>query len=128
MRNTAKLLSTVASVAALLGSLTMVAAPTATAADEQKKLTPVEEGKKIAFDRKKGNCLACHQIEDGALPGNMGPPLVAMKARFPNKDRLRAQIHDPTQFNPGSAMPPFGKHKILSEDEVNKVVEYIHTL
>ena len=62
------------------------------------------------------------------MPGNIGPPLVAMKARFPSKDRLRAQIYDPTQFNPGSAMPPFGKHKILTEDELNKVVEYVHTL
>lgn len=127
MRHTAKLLSTVASVAVLFGSLAMATAPSATAQDE-KKLTPVEEGKKIAFDRKKGNCLACHQIEDGALPGNSGPPLVAMKARFPNKDRLRQQIYDPTQFNPGSFMPPFGKHKILTEDELNKVVEYVHTL
>ena len=129
MRNTAKLISTAASVAALLGSMA-IASTGAMAAEHEsdKKMTPVEEGKKIAFDRKKGNCLACHQIEDGSLPGNIGPPLVAMKARFPDKAKLRAQISDPTQSNPGTAMPPFGKNKILSDDEIDKIVEYIYTL
>ena len=27
----------------------------------------VQEGKKLTFDRKKGNCLACHMIDDGEL-------------------------------------------------------------
>ena len=44
----------------------------------------IAEGK-VTFDRKKGNCLACHMIEDGELAGNNGPPLVAMKARFPKE-------------------------------------------
>lgn len=127
MRNTAKLISTAASVAALLGSMAF-ASTGALAAEEKKNMTPVEEGKKIAFDRKKGNCLACHQIEEGALPGNIGPPLVAMKARFPDKAKLREQIADPTKANPGTAMPPFGKHNILSSDEIDKIVEYVYTL
>ena len=37
----------------------------------------IAEGKKLAFDRKKGNCLACHMIDDGELAGNSGPPLIA---------------------------------------------------
>jgi len=88
----------------------------------------VEEGKSIAFNRKKGNCLACHAIEGGALPGNIGPPLVNMKQRYPNKAKLRSQIWDATENNPNSIMPPFGKHQILSSDEVNKVVEFVHSL
>ena len=36
----------------------------------------VAEGKKLTFDRKKGNCLACHMIEDGELAGNNGPALL----------------------------------------------------
>jgi sulfur-oxidizing protein SoxX len=86
------------------------------------------EGKKIAFDRQKGNCLACHQMADGEYPGNIGPPLIAMQARFPDKARLRAQIWDPTISNPNSIMPPFGLHGILSEDEIDKVVEFVHSL
>lgn len=86
------------------------------------------EGKKIAFNRTKGNCLACHMIEDGELPGNAGPPLLAMQQRFPDKRKLREQIWDPTVRNPQSMMPPFGKHGILTEDELDKVVDYIYSL
>lgn len=52
----------------------------------------IDAGKKITFDRKKGNCLACHQIDGGNLAGNVGPPLVAMKSRFPDKAKLHMQI------------------------------------
>ena len=88
----------------------------------------LEQGKKVAFDRKKGNCLSCHMIAGGQLPGNIGPPLIAMKARFPNKADLRAQIWDSTEKNPNSIMPPFGKHRILTEKEVDLVTEFIHSL
>jgi sulfur-oxidizing protein SoxX len=88
----------------------------------------LEEGKQIAFDRKKGNCLACHMMEGGSYPGNIAPPLIAMKGRYPNKDALRKQIWDPTVNNPESSMPPFGKHEILSKSELDKVVEFIWSL
>lgn len=88
----------------------------------------ISDGKKVAFDRKKGNCLACHMISGGSLPGNIGPPLIAMKARFPDKAALRAQIWDPTVKNPNTIMPPFGKHKILTDKEVDLITEFIHSL
>jgi len=108
--------------AALLLLVTLVGGISIASADA------VAEGKKVAFDRKKGNCLACHMIDDGALPGNIGPPLIAMKARFPDKGALRAQIWDPTVANPNTIMPPFGKHRVLTEKEVDLVTEYIYTL
>jgi len=88
----------------------------------------IDDGKKLTFDRKKGNCLACHMIEDGELAGNNGPPLIAMQARFPKKQDLFDQIWDPTKKNPNSFMPPFGKHGILTKNEINKIVEYLYTL
>lgn len=88
----------------------------------------VAEGRAIALGRTKGNCLACHMIEDGESPGNIGPPLLAMKARYPDKAKLRAQIWDPTAVNPESAMVPFGRMQVLTEAEIDKVVEYIWTL
>lgn len=88
----------------------------------------VAEGKAIATDRKKGNCMSCHMMGDATLPGNIGPPLVAMKARFPDKAKLREQVWDATKANPHSLMPPFGKHRILSEGDIDKIVEYILTL
>ena len=88
----------------------------------------IEEGRKIALDRRKGNCMACHVMAGVTLPGNIGPPLVAMKARFPDKAKLRVQIWDASKINPRSLMPPFGRHDILTEDEIDKVVEFVHSL
>jgi len=127
MRKTAKIISTATAIAALMGSLSLAPVNSALAA-EKKAMTPVQKGKKLAFHKKKGNCLACHQITGGTMAGNMGPPLVAMKARFPDKAKLRAQIWDATKANPNTAMPPFGRHKILSEKDIDLIVEYIHTL
>ena len=97
---------------------------------EPKAVDPaiIEQGKQIAFGRSKGNCLACHMIEDGESPGNIGPPLLAMKARYPDKAKLRAQIWDSTAVNPESAMVPFGRMKVLTDEEIDKVVEYVWTL
>ena len=92
----------------------------------------IAAGNEIAFRRSGeigvGNCLACHAIAGGESPGNMGPPLVAIQARFPDRDRLRRQIHDATEFNPISAMPPFGRHGILTEEEIELVIDFLYTL
>jgi sulfur-oxidizing protein SoxX len=88
----------------------------------------VAEGKKLAMERNKGNCLACHVIEDGKLPGNVGPPLLAMKVRFPSREVLKEQICDATLRNPNSRMPPFCRHGILTENEVEMIVDYLYTL
>ena len=88
----------------------------------------IEKGKEVAFDRKKGNCLACHMIDDGSLPGNQGPPLVSMQARFPDKAVLRAQIYNPLEKNPNSIMPPFGLHNVISDSDIDAIVEYLYTL
>ena len=122
MRKTAKLISTTTSAAVLLGCLALAPATSAVAA------SAVAEGKKLAFNKKKGNCLACHSIKGGKLAGDIGPPLIAMKARFPDKAKMRAQIWDSTRNNPNTSMPPFGRHKILSESDINKITEYIYTL
>ena len=87
-------------------------------------------GKALVFGQAKGNCLSCHGLPGlGAeLTGNAGPPLIAMQARFPDKSVLRAKIWDATASNPASFMPPFGKHGILGEEEINQVVEFVHGL
>lgn len=88
----------------------------------------VAEGKKLAFDRKLGNCLACHMVGDGVSPGNIGPPLIAMQARFPDRAVLTAQIYDATVKNPKTIMPPFGKHQMLTDEQIDKIVTYLYTL
>ncbi len=86
------------------------------------------KGKELAWNRKKGNCLACHMMKDGVSPGDIGPPLVAMKARYPDRQKLFNQIYDATKTNAETRMPPFGKHKILSNAEINAVIDYLYTL
>ncbi len=88
----------------------------------------IREGKELAFDRKKGNCLGCHMIHDGVSPGNLGPPLLMMRDRFPSKGALRAQIRDPAVLNPDTLMPLFGRYKILSDAEIDKIVEYLWSI
>lgn len=85
-------------------------------------------GKALVTERSKGNCLACHVIEEGALPGNLGPPLVLMKARFPDREELLNQIYDASSKDRHSRMPPFGRHGILTTQEIEQIVDYLYTL
>lgn len=86
------------------------------------------KGKQLAFDRSKGNCLACHAIADGELPGTIAPPLMNMRERYPDAADLRAQIADASVRNPRTSMPPFARHRILTDDEIDSIVEYLYTL
>lgn len=91
----------------------------------------VESGKALSFNREKGNCLACHgfpSLADAEQTGNSGPPMIAMQARYPDRKVLRDKIWDATAFHPRSFMPPFGKHGVLSEEEIDKVVDFLHGL
>jgi L-cysteine S-thiosulfotransferase len=86
-------------------------------------------GREIAHDVFRGNCLACHQIpgDRGAVSlADIGPVLSHMRQRFPNRAMLRAQIWDSTVRNPLTVMPPFGRHKVLTEEEIDAVVDYIY--
>jgi len=113
----------------VVSSLAMIAALSVTAPLAQAgEHSALEKGQQLAFDRKKGNCLACHFIEGGNSPGHIGPGLVGMKARFPDKAKLRAQIWDASVANPNTMMPPFGLHNALSDDEVDLITDYIYTL
>jgi sulfur-oxidizing protein SoxX len=88
----------------------------------------IAEGQKLAFDRGKGNCLTCHIIKGGDLPGTIGPELIDIKKKYPNRDELVAIVSDETKRNPLTVMPPFGRNRILTEKEINAVVDFLQTL
>ena len=97
-------------------------------ADTAQAQSAVDEGRKLAFDRGKGNCLTCHAIKGGDLPGTIGPELVDIKSKYPKREDLVAILHDETQRNPLTVMPPFGRNRILTEKEINAVVDFLQTL
>ena len=105
--------------ACLLVTLAMSLVAAMVVADDR-----VAQGKILTMDRAKGNCLACHLIDDGELPGTIGPPLLAMKVRFPDREALENQICDATVRNNNSRMPPFCRHGILTREEVGLIVDY----
>ena len=86
------------------------------------------EGQKLAFDRGKGNCLTCHAIKGGEYPGTIGPELTDINSKYPNRDELVAILNDETKRNPLTVMPPFGRNRILTEKEINAIVDFLQTL
>jgi sulfur-oxidizing protein SoxX len=89
----------------------------------------IAAGRDIAHDVYLGNCLACHRIPGDPAAVSMatiGPPIMDMRKRYPDRAALRAQIWDASQRNPRTVMPPFGKHGVLSEREIDLVVDYIY--
>ncbi|UVO29811.1 sulfur oxidation c-type cytochrome SoxX [Bradyrhizobium arachidis] len=86
------------------------------------------DGQKLAFDRSKGNCLTCHVIKGGDLPGSIGPELKDIKAKYPDRNELVAIVSDEPKRNPQSVMPPFGRNRILTEQEINAIVDFLQTL
>ena len=88
----------------------------------------IAEGRKLAFDRGKGNCLTCHDIKGGDLPGTIGPPLKDIKSKYPDRNELVAILSDETRRNPLTVMPPFGRNRILTETEINAIVDFLQTL
>ena len=88
----------------------------------------VAEGQKLAFDRGKGNCLTCHEIKGGDLPGTIGPALKDIKSKYPDRNDLVAILYDETKRNPQTVMPPFGRNRILTDQEINAIVDFLQTL
>ncbi|MBL4682073.1 MAG: sulfur oxidation c-type cytochrome SoxX [Pseudomonadales bacterium] len=88
----------------------------------------IKQGQAIAYDRNAGNCLSCHLVLGAELPGNVGPPLIQMKLRYPDRNVLASQISDAALTNPNTVMPPYGRHNILTEKEIELVVDFVHSI
>ena len=100
-------------------------------ASGQPAASRVEQGRALAHDFNKGNCLACHAAprdQSAVTLADIAPPLAMMAERFPDRDALRRQIWDATQRNPNTVMPPFGKHRILTGEEIELIIDYLYTL
>ena len=89
------------------------------------------DGRQLFLDARKGGCAACHPVPgDTSATGKsrIGPDLAGIKARYPDRAQLREVIWDLSGRLPGTIMPPYGKHRILTEAEIDAVVRYLETL
>jgi sulfur-oxidizing protein SoxX len=121
---------------AILGALLLQGcktAPTTTAAAPAAEVK--KEAKVIEMDPVKimtnpniGNCTACHAIpaDPKLVAGDVGPPFIGMKARFPDIAKLKAAIADQKVTSPQTIMPPFGRNKILTPEQIDAVAQYIY--
>lgn len=92
------------------------------------------DGRALFIAERKGNCGACHKTPtDTSRKGvsNIGPPLESIKQKYPapaDRARLRDAIRDLGKIVPATIMPPYGKHRILTEAEIDAIVTYLETL
>ncbi|MBF0249252.1 MAG: sulfur oxidation c-type cytochrome SoxX [Alphaproteobacteria bacterium] len=101
----------------------------------------VANGKKVAINRKKGNCLACHTmpIPEEQFHGLTGPSLEGVAERM-NEAELRMRLVDPKVVAYDTMMPSFyrtGQHRVLKDfegktileaQEIEDVIAYLRTL
>ena len=85
------------------------------------------KGQELAFDRGKGNCLACHTMKGSDVPSNVGPELSNIKKRYPNAKDLYAILYDEEKRNPQTVMPAFGKNLMLTPQEINDIIAFLYT-
>lgn len=50
-----------------------------------------------------------------------------IKAGFPDRDALYQIIYDEERRNPQTVMPPFGKNLILTDTEIEEIVDFLYT-
>jgi sulfur-oxidizing protein SoxX len=94
-------------------------------------LAQSQQGLELFVRPDKGNCIACHQVPQGAGPetrSNLGPRLEGSRMRALGPAALRELIHDPMRANPDTVMTPYGRHHVLEPAEIDRVVAYLHAL
>ena len=101
-----------------------------------------ERGRVIVVDRRKGNCLICHEIPSLDVPfqGEIGPSLAGLSQRL-SEGEIRLRLIDQRRINPATLMPSYyridglrdvapayrGK-PVLEPQEIEDVVAYLLTL
>ena len=103
------------------------AVPVTPSASAGKPATIEMDPKVLVENNNLGKCLACHAVmkHPEMVAGNIGPPFIEMKARFPDASRLRAIIYDEQANNPDTIMPPFGRNKVLTKEQIDAIANYI---
>jgi sulfur-oxidizing protein SoxX len=110
-----------------LAALALVAGGIVSAAHAQ----DIGPGRDLFVRKDKGNCVACHQVPSDpavASVATVGPALAGVRDRLPDRAALRELLFDPMRLNPDTLMPPYGKHQILGDSEIEQLIDYLHAL
>ena len=106
-----------------------------------KKGDPVN-GRKLAINRKKGNCLACHVMPISEQPyhGEVGPDLNGVASRY-KEGEIRLRVVNPKIVNEATIMPAFYRNDgfnrvlkkfkgktVISAQDVEDIIAYLMTL
>jgi mono/diheme cytochrome c family protein len=87
-----------------------------------------ERGDRVVHQHASAVCLKCHAID--GFGGNAAPELRGVSARLSREEILESLVLPNKKisegYGPASAMP--GMHKILSQQELRDVVEYLSSL
>lgn len=101
-----------------------------------------QRGLAIVRDRRRGNCLICHElpIDEEPFQGDIGPSLAGVGSRF-SAGQIRLRLIDQSRLNPETLMPPYYRvHDLtnvapdyrgepaLTAQEIEDVVAYLTTL
>jgi sulfur-oxidizing protein SoxX len=114
---------------AILGTLLLQGCKTTPGAAPAAAAKPIEmDAVKIMTNPNIGNCTACHAIpaDPKLVAGDIGPAFIGMKGRFPDIAKLKVAIADQKAIAPDTIMPPFGRNKILTPEQIDVVAQYIY--
>ncbi len=73
-----------------------------------------------------GYCQQCHEVKGIEDFGNIGPSLIGLKTRYPDRKEVVAIVNDEAKRNLQTVMPPFGRNLILTKQEIDTIVDYLY--
>ena len=85
-------------------------------------------GRQIVLDRRRGNCLICHQVpvQNEPFQGELGPDLAGIGNRL-TAGQMRLRLVDQSRLNPQTLMPPYhrthGLRRVPADQEGRPVLE-----
>ncbi|MGN6569922.1 MAG: sulfur oxidation c-type cytochrome SoxX [Pseudolabrys sp.] len=97
----------------MLAAATLAAHPAAAQAPDALKLI-------------NSQCQQCHEIKGISDFGNVGPSLIGLKSRYADRKDVVAIVTDETKRNELTVMPPFGRNHILTDQEIQTIVDYLY--
>lgn len=121
----ARLRSAVALLVLMLGAF-LVPRPSQATVTVSSTDADIAAGRHLAFSRKGGNCIACHQIKGAVMAGDIAQPL---QPPFPDRNRLFTQIWDARQnYGKNTIMPPYGANHLLTRKQIHQIMDFLYSL